>query len=242
VNNKYLFATEKENYEDYSSGRVLYGAPSAPNFPVRLASELFQRCANYLKEQGSNGPYKLYDPFCGAGYSLTVIGFLFSSEISSSLGSDSDESILDFAKKNLSLLSKEGMDHRIDELNKFTKEYNKDSHRDALKSAEILKDRLISPIESKIFQFNSIEHKDFPESINNIDIIIADLPYGKLTSWNEDNNQTQIFLDAIRSRLKSVSIVALISNKEQKISHTGYTIVEKYNLGKRKIILLTIEN
>ena len=37
----YKFVSEKKNYEDYSSGRVLYGAPEATNFSVRLASEFF---------------------------------------------------------------------------------------------------------------------------------------------------------------------------------------------------------
>ena len=35
--------TEKDDYADYSSGHVLRSAPGFPAFPVRLASEIFQR-------------------------------------------------------------------------------------------------------------------------------------------------------------------------------------------------------
>jgi len=34
----YRFATERRDYSDYSSGRVFYGAPGYPAFPVRLVS------------------------------------------------------------------------------------------------------------------------------------------------------------------------------------------------------------
>ena len=31
------------NYEDFASGRVIYGAKGIPNFPVRLIAEIFGR-------------------------------------------------------------------------------------------------------------------------------------------------------------------------------------------------------
>ncbi len=97
MKSKYQYAVTKENYEDYSSGRVIYGATGATNFPVRLSSEVFQQCVHYLKGKGKAGPYKLYDPFCGVAYSLTVIGFLHGAEIESIAGSDSDSRMLEFA-------------------------------------------------------------------------------------------------------------------------------------------------
>jgi len=101
MNSKYQYAIKDENYEDYSSGRVLYGTTGATNFPVRLSSEVFQQCAQYLADKGKIGPYKIYDPFCGVAYSLTVIGFLHGSQVESLIGSDSDSRILEFAQKNL---------------------------------------------------------------------------------------------------------------------------------------------
>lgn len=37
------------NYEDFASGRVIYGAKGIPNFPVRLIAEIFGRA---LKASG----------------------------------------------------------------------------------------------------------------------------------------------------------------------------------------------
>jgi hypothetical protein len=37
---EYKYA-ENHNYEHFSSGRVLYHAKGVPNFPVRLANELY---------------------------------------------------------------------------------------------------------------------------------------------------------------------------------------------------------
>ena len=52
MKSKYQFVGAKENYEDYSSGRVIYGTAGAAKFPVRLSSEVFQQCAHYLKSNG----------------------------------------------------------------------------------------------------------------------------------------------------------------------------------------------
>ena len=87
VGGQYLF-TKSDNYEDYSSGRVLYGATGATNFPVRLASEIFQRAKYYLTEQCINGPYTLSYPLYVAAYSQTVPGLLHRANIKSIYSSD----------------------------------------------------------------------------------------------------------------------------------------------------------
>ncbi len=104
MKNKYQYTSGKENYEDYSSGRVLYGVKGATNFPVRLSSEIFQHCVTYLKNQEKQGPYTIYDPFCGVAYSLTVMGFIHGGDIASIIASDADGRLLEFAQKNLSLM------------------------------------------------------------------------------------------------------------------------------------------
>jgi hypothetical protein len=55
---QYRFA-EKSNYEDLAAGRVIHGAPGATNFPVRLASELFQRA---LAVRRGNDRVHVFDP------------------------------------------------------------------------------------------------------------------------------------------------------------------------------------
>jgi hypothetical protein len=58
---------EARSYEDFAAGRVFYGRPGAPNFPVRLTQELFGRCLSHsVKKNG----LVLYDPCCGSGYLL----------------------------------------------------------------------------------------------------------------------------------------------------------------------------
>ena len=46
---EYLYC-EKGNYEDYSSGRVIYSEKNMPNFPVRLISEMFGRAVHYSEK------------------------------------------------------------------------------------------------------------------------------------------------------------------------------------------------
>src|SRR2546421_6852423 len=57
-------------YTTLFRSRVLYGGPGSSAFPVRLASEIFQRCRSRLAHQGAPPPYTLYDPCCGEGYLL----------------------------------------------------------------------------------------------------------------------------------------------------------------------------
>lgn len=245
MKNKYQYNATKENYEDYSSGRVLYGASGATNFPVRLASEIFQRCATYLQSKGNVGPYNVFDPFCGVGYSLTVVGFLHGAQISSITASDADSRMLEFAEKNISLLNKAGLGKRVEELNKFIREYNKNSHRDAVDSARKLEAQIkpTSPIGVKLFKFNVLDGEDFPKSVSGIDIVITDIPYGKLTEWKGEatgENFTQRFLDKLKPTLGPVSIVAVIRDKKQAISHVGYEAIQTFALEKRKITLLML--
>ncbi len=247
MKSKYQYAATKESYEDYSSGRVIYGAAGATNFPVRLSSEVFQQCAHYLKTKGKSGPYKLYDPFCGVAYSLTVIGFLHGSEIESIAGSDSDSRMLEFAQKNLSLLSTKGLNKRIEELKRFVQEYNKASHKEALESAHRLQSKIQSSTTGAIqcFQFNAAGDKEFPESLPEIDMVITDLPYGKLTRWEgpvTEEGPAKKFLEKLKHKLSPISVVAIIHNKKQPISHPGYKVIRSFALGKRKIALLALEN
>lgn len=131
---KYRFETIKRDFSDFSSGRVLYNAANTTAFPIRLASEITQRAFNTLEKNGAYEPYKIYDPCCGGGFLLTTIGFLYHHLISELIATDSDDEVLEIAKKNLSLLSKEGLDRRKEEINGYIKVFRKDSHMQALKS------------------------------------------------------------------------------------------------------------
>ena len=69
---QYQFATERPDYSDLASGRVLYSMPGHPAFPIRLGSEILQRCLALRRAAGYSSPVVLYDPCCGTGYLVTV--------------------------------------------------------------------------------------------------------------------------------------------------------------------------
>lgn len=78
-------------YEDVASGRVLLHRSGQPPFPARLALELFGRARELApKKEG----LVVYDPFCGGGTLLTVIGFLASAPVALLAGSDLDADAL----------------------------------------------------------------------------------------------------------------------------------------------------
>jgi hypothetical protein len=246
VKSKYQYTATKENYEDYSSGRVIHGATGATNFPVRLSSEVFQQCAHYLKTKGKAGPYKIYDPFCGVAYSLTVIGFLHGAEIESIAASDSDSRMLEFAQKNLSLLTATGLSKRIEELKRFIEEYHKDSHKEALASASRLQTKIQSSAlrDIQCFQFNAVGDEELPGSLTEVDLVITDLPYGKLSRWEGSATEEgfiQRLLKKLKYKLSPVSVTAIIHDKKQPIAHSGFKAIRKLAFGNRKIVFLEPE-
>ncbi len=241
VGGPYQF-TKNDNYEDYSSGRVLYSATGATNFPVRLISEIFQRSKYYLKELGYIGPFSIYDPFCGAGYSLTVLGLLHSSDIKSLYASDVDDSILNIANKNLSLLNKQGLNKRTQELQSLFDTYHKDSHKEALESADKLSKHIIGKgINAYTSIHNALKKSKFPFDLSVIDLIITDIPYGKLTEWqnaDDDVNPTQQFLNNVKSFISKKALIVLSMNKKQKVTYIGYSKVKSFQIGARKVLFL----
>jgi hypothetical protein len=59
----------KNNYEDFSSGRVIFHKSGYPNYPVRLAGETFCRCLKYIDKTKD---LCIYDPCCGSAYMLPI--------------------------------------------------------------------------------------------------------------------------------------------------------------------------
>jgi 23S rRNA (guanine2535-N1)-methyltransferase len=244
VGGQYQFTTNK-NFEDYSSGRVLYGVTGSTNFPVRLASEIFQRAKYYIREQGTNGPYTIYDPFCGAAYSLTVLGLLHGTDIKSIYTSDVDENILEVAKKNLSLLTQKGLDNRAKELGSLFDTYHKDSHKEALDSVTKLSKLILNQeIAVHTYLYNVLEETKPPFDLSIVDLIIADVPYGKLAQWQGakgDINPTQQFLDTIKRYASPKTLVVISMDKKQKATYEGYSKIKPFQIGTRKILFLKVK-
>ncbi|HHW31266.1 MAG TPA: hypothetical protein GXX20_06280 [Clostridiaceae bacterium] len=229
---EYKYA-KNDNYEDFSAGRVLYNVKGMTNFPVRLAQEIFCRCLQYSSIKKN---ICLYDCCCGGGYLLTILGFLNQGTIRRIIGSDINREILNIAEKNLSLLSKEGINRRIIEIEQMIESYQKQSHIDAKHSAIILRDLIKTDIEFIVFQSDALK------AINldiKPDIIITDVPYGKLVNWegNEENVIDKL-LDALYEICSSDTIIGLCMNKKQKVRNEKFIRLEKQQIGKRKFEIL----
>jgi hypothetical protein len=143
-----------ENYEDFSSGRVIYHKPDFPNYPVRLAAEVFSRCLMHLKKKSN---LCLYDPCCGSAYTITIFGFLFNKNINKVYCSDISTEALEISQKNLSLLSCGGIERRRNELLDLIKKYGKESHKSALCSLERIEKLMEHEIEFSAFAANILD-------------------------------------------------------------------------------------
>lgn len=228
---EYLYC-ENDNFEDFASGRVLYGGKGIPNFPVRLLLEIYGRARSYLEESND---ITIYDPCCGGGYALTVLAFFHNKEIRKVYGSDIDENMIGHAKKNTALLTDAGIKKRKEEIQRLYDEYGKNSHLEALHSCDILRDMLLQDMAVEIFQADCT--RALPEILP--DIIITDIPYGNLVEWDNGEN---ISLDDMLEQLWTVShektILAVCTDKKQRIICDKWKRLEKQNAGKRKFEIL----
>ena len=246
----YQFATEDQNYSDLSSGRVIYNQPGAPAFPVRLASEIFQRATRHLRAaNNARERITIYDPTCGGGYHLAALGFLHGDQIASILASDIDLNILELARDNLGLLSLNGLARREGEIRRMLAAYGKESHAEALTSLHHLQDRLqdLGLLRCRLFAANALDASSLRDGLagERVDLVFSDVPYGHLSGWNVPEGSgvdapapLWKMLDALREVLPPDSLAAIAADKSQKIAHEGYQRVERFLLGKRQITLL----
>lgn len=220
--------SENGNFEDLASGRVLYGNYGIPNFPVRLLNEMFRRSVSYCDKKSD---LTIYDPCCGGGYSLTVLGFC-NSNIANILGSDIDIKMVEYARKNTSLLTGEGLQERILELEELLRLYNKTSHREALDSAKRLGEAVNHNIDINVFEADCTKGLSID---GEIDIIITDVPYGTLVEWKSENdNPLNNMLEQLYQIANPNTVLAVSMDKRQKINSPRWDRLEKHNIGKRK--------
>ncbi|MFT5195924.1 MAG: 23S rRNA G2445 N2-methylase RlmL [Cellvibrionaceae bacterium] len=248
----YRFATENVDYSDYSSGRVLYSAPGHPAFPVRLISEVFQRCQAIRQKAGQSGPVTVYDPCCGSGYQLSTLAYLHWAEIQTIIGSDIDSDILITAERNLALLTPAGLEKRAQELTAMLKQYGKASHATALESLHRFTHQQaeyeqIHPIKTHLFQADGLSMGDIEKNLKGVkvDIVLADVPYGNRSNWqagSTDQEPLTQMLDALLPALTVNSVVAIMANKAQKWLHPSYQRRGRFQIGKRQIFLLQPES
>ncbi|QPC83505.1 hypothetical protein G4Y79_03735 [Phototrophicus methaneseepsis] len=230
---KYQYVMERENYEDLAAGRVLISHGGATSFPVRLASEIFQRCAAQLQLDR----LRLYDPCCGSGYLLTILGFLHGDQIKSLHGSDVDAAAVSIASSNLGLLTQVGLGQRRQAIAQMAHDYGKQSHQDALQSADMLRRQLPQQAINTGAWVADAAQRTICQGC--VDLLIADLPYGQLVTWaGTAADPAYALLEAQYLVLGPGGLAAIISDKKQKPAHPGYERLLNDTLGKRRITIL----
>ncbi len=224
---------EDQNFEDFASGKVLIHRTGYPNFPVRLAQEIFCRCVQYLDDPGR---VSLYDPCCGGGYLVTTLGFLNYERIETIAASDISEEAVRLAGENLSLLHKSGIEQRIRQLNRLLSLHHKNSHMEALNSAEKLWNIVKNAsheLKFDVFQADVLSSRAPDRQAFQADIIFTDVPYGNLVQWQHDKEENVNLLDQLLPVTKENSVVAICSDKSQKFRSEHFQRVEKQAVGKR---------
>ena len=226
---EYLYCPN-DNFEDYASGRVVYGGKGIPNFPVRLLNEIYQRAKSYLEEKED---ITIYDPCCGGGYALTILGMFDNLSIGRIYASDISGSMVEFAKKNLGLLTYSGLMKRRQEIMYSYKMYGKQSHLEALASWEKIYDRLKKEITAEVFE------ADCTQKMPNMkpDIIFTDVPYGNLVNWSE-TKALNAMVEQLWQISHSKTILAVCMDKSQKVESDRWMRIEKNNIGKRHFEIL----
>lgn len=239
---------ENRNWEDFSSGRELYGTGGVPNFPVRLANEMYRRALACVQADGGRQQEEgivLYDCCCGGGYSLTVLGLMNQGSIRRIYASDIDRDMLSIARINLSLLTREGMERRRKELERLLAEYQKPSHKEALQSLDRLEQLLEKEIPCTIFAWDAMEEADTEGREYRVsppgfrpDIILTDVPYGNLVEWEGGKGGgMERMLSSLSHRFGSGVVLAVCMDKKQKPNLEKMEILDKEMIGKRKFVI-----
>jgi len=98
------------------------------------------------------------------------------------------------------------------------------------------------PVTSRVFRANATDLKQIASSLKarSVDIVFTDLPYGFHSDWagSETKNPAQAMLEALLEVLSPSSIVAVASDKKQKAAHEGYQRIERFQVGKRQVVIL----
>ncbi len=248
----YRFVTEQGDYSAFASGQVLYSAPGYTAFPVRLASEVAQRCFALLGSLGVSAPYLLYDPCCGSAQLLTVLAYLHGDHLRAIRASDIDPEAIRLAERNLALLTLSGLDTRTAEIASLAQRFGKASHAEALIHAAGLRDHLVAMRTAGVlsvhaFRADAGNGDDLRAHLGSdrIDLVVTDVPYGRQAAWlsgmerDRDGGESARLLAALYPILQVQSVVAIAANRQQAIHHPAYRRVDSLRIGKRHITFLT---
>lgn len=252
----------------FAAGSVFYGKLGAPAFPLRLADTVFQACLQIRQRENLNQPCILFDPCCGTAYHLATMAYLNWEYIAGIFVSDVDPAVVPVAARNLSLLSAEGLDRRISEIQVLFDIYHRESHAGALKATRQLR-ALLNDLQRqhKITTYSAYGNALNPNALisalqgHQVDIVFSDIPYGQHSHWhsvdnrvdnaNNDSTNKSVntvrppvwgLLEALTHVLHASSLVAIAANKDQPVTHEKYRQLRHIKHGKPHIVILHLQN
>ncbi|MCG5220078.1 rRNA methyltransferase [Streptosporangium sp. KLBMP 9127] len=236
----YRHATVRDDYEDLASGAVLHSAPGFPAFPVRLATEMFQRAAELRR---ADRPLVVWDPCCGSGYLLTVVAILLRARIGAVLASDFDDDALTIAGRNLGLLTGAGLAGRAGELRDLAERFGKPSHAAAAEAAGRIGRGLAAAggdVPHAIRRADVFDRGQLGAALGSWrpDVVLADVPYGEQTRWRgrHEGEGALGMVRALASVLPEESVIA-VAARSRKIS-LGVRPDVSFRIGTRAVALV----
>lgn len=241
----YRYATERVDRSDFACGFVLHSAPGFPAFPVRLATEIFLRAAAHLP---GGSPVTLWDPCCGSGYLATVLGLLHREGIGKVLASDVDTDALGIARRNLALLTPQGLAEREKARRADGERFAKPGYAAAADAAGQFAARLSrgggalpwSAFQADVFAPDALAAALTGEPP--VDLVLTDVPYGERTHW-AGNGTTPTTSEPVPAMLHSLATVLpphaviAVADRSKKIP-VPVKPLERLKIGTRSVALV----
>ena len=231
----YLYATERTDHSALASGQVLRSAPGYPGFPVRLASELLQRAMGHLEP----GRVRLWDPCCGSGYLVTVLGLLHRDLITHVHATDVDADAVGIAARNLELLTARGLAERERELRRSALDFGRVAFVERAEAARDLATGLAAAGGDLPHTCAVADVFTLTEPVE-ADLVITDVPYGEMTRWEGQTPE-----DPIRGLLVSMgrvlpprAVVVLTARTRRIRLPEGVQALERVKIGNRSAVLV----
>ncbi|WP_434742104.1 rRNA methyltransferase [Micromonospora sp. SH-82] len=243
----YRFVTERLDYSDLAGGAVLRSAPGHPGFPVRLASEVFLRAWHAL---GRPRSLTVWDPCCGSGYLLTVLGLLHRDRIAGLVASDIADGPLRLARANLALLTAEGMRKRRAELEDMARRFGRPSYAQSAEAARRLQELLSrsgADLPHVVGQADALDRQQVTDLLTDMsppDLVLTDIPYGEQTSWLGPHQEDSIpgLLGTLASALPPDTLIALTTRGRRVGLPEGVQTTARFKIGTRATALVRLKD
>ncbi|WP_159944875.1 MULTISPECIES: rRNA methyltransferase [unclassified Nocardiopsis] len=231
----YRYAVERADRADLASGHVLRSAPGFPGFPVRLASELFQRAMVHTGRE----TVRLWDPCCGSGYLATVLGHLHRDRLTHVRATDVDADSVALAARNLRLLTAEGLAEREEELRRSARDFGRVSFVERAEAARDLAAGLAAaggdlPHEAAVADVFTLE------GAVPADLVVTDVPYGEMTRWEGavPGDPMRELLASLGRVLPERAVVVVTARTRRVALPEGVRALERVRVGNRAAALV----